>query len=79
MSGVRGEGSDNEELYGCGGQRAELRGRKSVVRRQGFSCGSGFQPRSYDFNDSNKFNDLPLTGIGIQDEVSASVFLFPDT
>ena len=46
-----GEGSDNEELYGCAGQRAELRGRKSEVRRQGFSCGSGFQPRSYDFND----------------------------
>ena len=27
------------------------------------SWGAAFQPRSYDFNDSNKFKDLPLTGI----------------
>ena len=74
VSGVRGEGSDNEELYGCGGQRTELRGRKSEVKRQGVSCGSGFQPRSYDFNDSNEFNDLPLIGIAMLDEVSAFMF-----
>ena len=74
VSGFRGEISDHEELYGCGGQNLEVGGRKSEVRREGLSCGSGFQPRSYDFNDSNEFNDLPLTGIGIQDEVSASMF-----
>ena len=34
VSGVRGEGSDHEELYGCGGQRIELRGRRSEGRRQ---------------------------------------------
>mgnify|MGYP001168837702 CR=1 FL=1 len=27
-----GEGSDNEELYGCAGQRAELRGQRSEDR-----------------------------------------------
>ena len=32
VSGVRGEGSDYEELLGCGGQRIELRGRRSEVR-----------------------------------------------
>ncbi len=79
MSGVRGEVSDNQELYGCGGQLTELRGRKSEVRREGFSCGSGFQPRSYDFNDSNEFDDLPLTVMGIQDEVSAFSLFLPDT
>ena len=41
----------------------EDRGQNLEVRRQGFSCGSGFQPRSYDFNDSHEFDDLPLTGI----------------
>jgi len=56
------------------GQNLEVGGRKSEVRRQGFSCGSGFQPRSYDFNDSNEFNDLPLIGIAMLDEVSAFVF-----
>ena len=29
-----GKGSDHEELYGCGGQRIELRGRRSEVRGQ---------------------------------------------
>ena len=27
-------------------------------RKQRFSCGSGFQPRSYDLNDLNDFNDF---------------------
>jgi len=40
---------------------------------------AGRQPRSYDLNDSNEFNDVPLTGIGIQDEVSGSIFLLPDS
>jgi len=45
----------------------EDRGWKSEERRKGFSCGSGFQPRPYDFNGLNEFNDfsgfndLPLT------------------
>ena len=55
-------------------QSLEVGGRKSEVRRQGFSCGSGFQPRSYDFNDSNEFNDLPLIGIAMLDELSAFMF-----
>ena len=56
----------------------EDRGQNLEVGREGFSCGSGFQPRSYDLNE---FNDLPLTGIWMQDEVSASMFFFltPDT
>jgi hypothetical protein len=29
-----GKGSDHEKLYGCGGQRIELRGRRSEVRGQ---------------------------------------------
>jgi hypothetical protein len=29
-------------------------------RRKGFFCGSGFQPRSYDFNDLNDLNDHDL-------------------
>ena len=49
-----GKGSGHEELYGCGGQRIELRGRRSEVRGQKeddrrrkaedrrSSCGSGF-------------------------------------
>ena len=84
-----GKGSGHEELYGGGGQRIELRGRRSEVRGQKtgillwerLPCPEPVdgQPRSYDFNDSNEFNDLPLTGIGMQDEVSDSLFLFPDT
>ncbi len=35
-----------------------IRGQKSAAR---FFCGSGFQPRSYDFNDFNGFKDLPFT------------------
>ena len=56
----------------------EDRGQNLEVGREGFSCGSGFQPRSYDLNE---FNDLPLTGIWMQDEVSASMFfsLSPET
>ena len=58
-------------------QRSEVRGQRSGdrrqeigVRREGFFCGSGFQPRFCDFNGSNEFNDLPLAGFGMQDEVS---------
>jgi hypothetical protein len=61
---------DRGQNLEVGSQRSE--NRDSLV-------GAAFQPRSYDFNDSNEFNDLPLTGIGMQDEVSDSLFLFPDT
>ena len=70
-----GKGSDHQKLYGCGGQRIELRGRRSEVRREGLSCGSGFQPR-FDYRAG------PL----MQDNVSAYSFcvsfsrhLTPDT
>ena len=49
-----GEGSDNEELYGCGGPRAELRGQKTgILLWERLPCPEPVdgQPRSYDFND----------------------------
>ena len=64
------------------GQNLEVRGQKTgILLWERLPCPEPVdgQPRSYDFNDENKFNDLPLTGIGIQDEVSASMFLLPDT
>ena len=51
-----GEGSETSETGG--------EGKKTEDRRQRFSCGSGFQPRScalndfYEFNDLNGFNDF---------------------
>jgi hypothetical protein len=58
--------------WGTAGSWQEAAGRrqKIEVRREGFFCGNGFQPRFYDFNDSNEFNDLPLAGFGMLDEVS---------
>jgi hypothetical protein len=38
------------------GKRTEGRGQKTAEE---FSCGSGFQPRSYDLND---LNDQPTAG-----------------
>ena len=64
------------------GQNLEVRGRKrGILLWERLPCPEPVdgQPRSYDFNDSNEFNDLPLTGIGIQDEVSAFMSLFPDS
>ena len=78
MSGEKAVTTKNYMDVEDRGQNLEVGGRKSEVGREGFSCGSGFQPRSYDLNE---FNDLPLTGIWMQDEVSASMFFFltPDT
>ena len=51
------------------GQQAEIRGRRSEVRRQRLCCGSGFpspelvegQPRYHNSNDFYDFNDLQFT------------------
>ena len=48
MSGVRGGKTVTTKNYmdvEDSGQNLEVGGRKSEVRREGFSCGSGFQPR----------------------------------
>jgi hypothetical protein len=48
------------KLADCSGQHKD-RGRKSEIRREKFSCGSGFQPRSCDFNEFSNFLILELT------------------
>ena len=44
----------------AGIKRTKLRDQTTEVRRQKFSCGSGFQPRSFEFNEFNGFNDLTI-------------------
>ena len=51
-------------------QRAVDRSQKSEERKRGFICGSGFQPRSY------SFDDLPFTP---DSWVLCCFFLTPET
>ena len=82
MSGVRGEGSDHEELYGCGGQRIELRGRRSEVRGQktGILLWERLSAAILRFQRFERVKRLTAywnLGCKIMFQCSASVFLFP--
>ncbi len=47
-------------------RRERIRDRKSEIRRQKFSCGSGFQPRSCDFYEFNDFYEFSNSRINMK-------------
>ena len=51
------------QLNGYSVMEIKLKASPTDVSLASLPVGAAFQPRSYDFNDSHEFNDLPLTGI----------------